>query len=253
MDSKLLNHAYHRSRVDAHISLSIGLVMFMVVLAFLAGDKFRPFQQGANFWSPTLLVWNPETDAWVPLRWLRQVGGLQKETDTYHVISPPGPEASATQGDVTAPGDLPDSSDDTDDPESAQPEEEAAAVGAGSATADEPTDDEEWEAEAMEPKPSDEGALKYIVNKVGHRPDPTLQAVITMEIHPTSYSVVFVFAVLAGSWFLYRCARRQAMLMLSVYHEEDENRPYDRPWEEIRVTFWGLLLVLLAAVFLFLL
>ena len=39
----------------------LGTMVAQVVLSFLAGDQFRPFQEGANFWSPTRLVWQPET------------------------------------------------------------------------------------------------------------------------------------------------------------------------------------------------
>jgi hypothetical protein len=62
---------------------------------------------------------------------------------------------------------------------------------------------------------------------------------------------VVVFASVMASLFLYSCARRQTYLMNSVYAEDDENRPYDRPWAEVRVTFWALFLVLLGVLFLF--
>ena len=75
--------------------------------------------------------------------------------------------------------------------------------------------------------------------------------IITKEIYPRCYSIVVVIGSLGAVLFLYRAARRQAFLMLSVYGEE-ENRPYQRSWGEIRVTFWALLIVLLGALFLFL-
>ena len=157
MNAKERDHAYHRSRVDAHIGGSIVFVLLMLALAFLVGDKFKPFQQGADMWSSTLLVWRPETNAWMPIH-------------------------PTILSELTA------------DP---------------------------------------------------HR------LMITKEIHPRSYSVVVVLGSLGAALFLWRCAYRQARLMLSVYDENDENRPYDRPWEEIRITFWALFIVLFGVLFLF--
>ena len=76
---------------------------------------------------------------------------------------------------------------------------------------------------------------------------------ITKELHPGVYSLVVVLGSMFAAYFLYRCARRQARLMLAAYPANDPNRPYDRPWSEIRVTFWAMFVVLLGVLFLFLL
>jgi len=62
---------------------------------------------------------------------------------------------------------------------------------------------------------------------------------------------VLVVGVAAICYFIYSCARRQARLMTSVFGSE-EHRPYDRPWEEIRVTFWALDVAMAFILFFFL-
>jgi hypothetical protein len=56
--------------------------------------------------------------------------------------------------------------------------------------------------------------------------------------------------VLAAAFFIYRAARRQVYLLKKVYEGHDEQRPYERDWPEIRVTFWALDIVLLFLLFL---
>ena len=157
MDAKARDHAYHRSRVDAQIGGSIGFVLLMLALALLVGDKFQPLQQGADPWSSTLLVWQANTNAWIPLQ-----TALQSQPD----------------------------------------------LGAS-------------------------------------------RAMVTKEIYPGSYFGVVALGSLGAAYFLYSCARRQARLMAAVYAPDDPQRPYDRPWSEVRVTFWGLFAVLLGVLFLF--
>ncbi len=157
MNTKESIHAYHRSRVDAQIGGAIAFILLLLVLAFLVGDKFQPFQQGVDAWSSTLLVWQSDSNAWIPARTARL---------------------------------------------------------------------SEWGSSMERP-------------------------LIWKEIHPRSYSVVVFIGSLVAAFFLYTCAHRQATLMLSVYGENEENHPYDRPWKEIRVTFWALFIVLLGVLFLF--
>ena len=157
MDTKALNHAYHRSRVDAHMSGSAALILLMLVFAFVGGDRFKPFQQGADMWSSTLLAWHAETNAWIPITSVLQSN----------------PDAIAT------------------------------------------------------------GQM------------------ITKEIYPRCYSVVVILGSLVAAFFVYGCAARQTRLMRSVYDADDKSRPYDRPWSEIRVTFWAMFAILLGVLFLF--
>ena len=43
MQDKMLDHLYHRTRVDAQITGNICLVAIMAILALTCGDKFEPF------------------------------------------------------------------------------------------------------------------------------------------------------------------------------------------------------------------
>jgi hypothetical protein len=162
MDTRCSDHAYHRSRVDAHIAGSVILILFMGGMAFLVGDKFQPFVDGSEMWRPTVLAWHAEANAWIP------AVDMARELDA--------PVGSAT--------------------------------GKG-------------------------------------------QLCITKEIYPQSYSLVLGLSGLIASLFLYLAARRQTRLMLASLERNAPDRPYDRTWEEIRVTFWALFLVLLGVLFVF--
>jgi len=59
------------------------------------------------------------------------------------------------------------------------------------------------------------------------------------EIYPQVVSIVLCLSVLTIAGFIYTCARRQTHLMNQIY-ADDPDRPYYRPWSEIRVTFWAL-------------
>lgn len=64
------------------------------------------------------------------------------------------------------------------------------------------------------------------------------------EIHPQVVCIVLFLSVMAISGFIYKCARRQTALMNQIYADDPE-RPYYRPWSEIRITFWALNFALL--------
>ncbi len=57
MQEKMLDHLYHRTRVDAQITGNICLVAIMAILALTCGDKFEPFRFGANWLEPVRLAW----------------------------------------------------------------------------------------------------------------------------------------------------------------------------------------------------
>lgn len=75
--------------------------------------------------------------------------------------------------------------------------------------------------------------------------------VVLKEIYPISLSIVLGIGVLAIAYFIYTCARRQTLLMNQVFADETD-KPYERPWREIRVTFWALDVVLAFIIFFFL-
>jgi len=66
IEPKHLDHAYHRSRVDAHINGQIILVGVVAFFAFTAGGKFQPLQHGARLWEPTRMVWVERQQSWMP-------------------------------------------------------------------------------------------------------------------------------------------------------------------------------------------
>jgi hypothetical protein len=194
MDVRMADHAYHRSRIDAHLQGTVAFTVLIGVLAFLAGDQFKPFQQGARFWSPTPLVWTPETRLWQPAEQLWETAEELDESEKY-VIAPVVDEGRRPQSLL-------------------------------------------------------EGG-EYMITKVS--PSPSGERFVR-EIHPISYSILFVLGSLLVWSYLYMCARRQAQRMaLAAPAGIDAPRPYDRPWSEIRWTFRALLLVLLVELFLFLL
>lgn len=156
MDAKYLDHSYHRSRVDAHISGMIGLVALIAVLALTIGHEFKPFQPGAEWLEPVRLVWVESEGGWMPQRKLVELGNY--------------------------------------------------------------------------PPATNRGPLQ------------------THDIQPIVVSIVIILGTLAASYFVYRCARRQTSLMNSVF---TDGAAYQRPWEEIRVTFWGLNVTLLFILFFF--
>jgi hypothetical protein len=250
MDRKQLDHAYHRSRVDAHIGGSIAFILFMLALTFLVGDKFEPFQQDASFWEPTLLVWRADTNAWIAAypvldyetgeAWQRRAASYSPE-DAATESAPDAPASGIVGYAMRTTGDLAAPSPDRTSNSPAEPEEP-------------PKPDEDTPGEA-EP---DEAEAAAIPEAAGSGPTETttaarsLSPVITKELYPGVYSLVVVLGSLFAAYFLYRCARRQARLMLAAYPANDPNRPYDRPWSEIRVTFWALFVVLLGVLFLFL-
>jgi hypothetical protein len=75
--------------------------------------------------------------------------------------------------------------------------------------------------------------------------------VAVQEIYPISLSLVLGIGIAVIAYFIYTCAKRQTQLMVSVFAGEAD-RPYDRPWDEIRVTFWALDVALAFIVFFFL-
>jgi hypothetical protein len=88
---------------------------------------------------------------------------------------------------------------------------------------------------------------------VGHRTETgevrELSAI--REIYSISLSIMVVLSVAAVAYFIYRAARRQTRLLNAVYASEPSS-PYQRPWEEIRVTFWALDATLAFIMFFFL-
>lgn len=239
MDSKIIDHAYHRSRVDAHIAGAIFFAVAVGVLAFLVGDKFKPFQEGAEPWSSTLLVWDAKTDAWIPAKQMWLAGQFQARGDQYVLTPMRAPVSPATFRKPPAHLDETDVSAGTGGAEGEGPHPDTSG---GTATQGNPSG---GAVQANQPSP---GTGQYLITRVG---DESSSVLVTNEIYPISYSIVVVFASVMASLFLYSCARRQTYLMNSVYAEDDENRPYDRPWSEVRVTFWALFLVLLGVLFLF--
>jgi hypothetical protein len=239
MDSKLSDHAYHRSRIDAHIGGAVWFAAVVAVLAFLVGDKFKPFQEGAQRWSSTLLIWDAKTDAWIPAKQMWFAGELHTHGDQYMLTPMRPPVSPATFRKPPKGVETSDMSAGT-----ASPEGQDAPSDPGSDTGS----DGNPSGGTVEVSPPSPAPGQYLITRVG---DQTSSLLVTKEIYPVSYSVVVVFASVMASLFLYSCARRQTYLMNSVYAEDDESRPYDRPWKEIRVTFWALFLVLLGVLFLF--
>lgn len=159
MNDKLLDHIYHRTRVDAHITGNILLVAVMAILALTLGAKFQPFRYGAKWLEPVRLVWIEDQQGW------------------------------ALESSLVAGNNFP--------------------------------------------------------------PAQNRGPVDIREIYPISVSVMLAVGVVAIAYFIYRCARRQTRLMNSVFANEPM-RPYERPWEEIRVTFWALNATLAFILFFFL-
>jgi len=158
MNEKILDHIYHRTRVDAQITGTIVLVAGMAILALAAGDGFKPLQPGAEMFETARLVWVEDERGWVDEKKLIEAGNF--------------------------------------------------------------------------PPVSNRGPLDV------------------REIQPISVSIIVVVGALAVAYFLYAAARRQTRLMNAVYASEP-NHPYQRPWEEIRVTFWALNVVLAFILFYF--
>ena len=157
MDHKHLDHAYHRSRVDAHIGGQIVLVTIVAILALTLSERFQPFADGADWWQPVRMVWLEKQQSWLPERTL---------IDTHDF--PPSQNLSST--------------------------------------------------------------------------------IVSNVLYPRSTCAVLVIGVLAVAYFSYRCARRQTRLMNSVFADQG-GAAYQRPWEEIRVTFWALQATLLFLLF----
>ena len=253
MDRKVSDHAYHRSRVDAHIGGSVVFIFFMLALAFLVGDKFQPFHQGADMWSSTLLVWRADSNAWIPAypslrRELSEQWTPFPQTSEPHDPGPWPTRPSATGEAVMEPIVDPVEHEPAETTESVPtPEDEEQPADTGVAESAETKVGELEEVEAAAPTEDTPSRPAECPTPMAFQPAP----VITKEIYAGSYSVVVVLAALGAAYFLYGCARRQAYLMLSVYGEDDKDRPYDRPWEEVRVTFWALFCVLVGVLFLF--
>jgi hypothetical protein len=152
MTRKDLDHYYHRSRVDAHISGNIAFVAVVAVLALTVGERFKPFQHGARMLEPSRLVWLEREQAWFPER--------------------------------------------------------------------------------------------ILVDRNDFPPALNRGELCTREIYPISLSIVFVMGCLAVAGFIYACARRQTYLMSAVFADQPD-MAYQRPWREVRVTFWALDVVLL--------
>ncbi|MBN1514453.1 MAG: hypothetical protein JXB13_20730 [Phycisphaerae bacterium] len=257
MDHKQLDHAYHRSRVDAHIGGSVVFIFFLLALTFLVGDKFEPFQQGASFWEPTLLTWRADSNAWIPARgvldfetsqtWQRRPASCAPEDaspETPPTTFPAGAVARTIRSDEG--GRQPKPNPPPDNPITPTDEPGAAEHASGHVEPGMPADSE---AETPKPAPAPsepQAGTQATITTASHSP------IITKELYPGVYSLVVVLGSLFAAYFLYRCAQRQARLMLSVYPASDPKRPYDRPWSEIRITFWALFVVLIGVLFLFL-
>ncbi len=83
-----------------------------------------------------------------------------------------------------------------------------------------------------------------LVNTGTFPPIENKGAVDIREVYPQVVSLVLFISVMAISGFVYKCARRQTRLMNQIY-ADDPDRPYYRPWSEIRITFWALNFALL--------
>ncbi|HNO79616.1 MAG TPA: hypothetical protein PKN33_16320 [Phycisphaerae bacterium] len=149
---KQLDHIYHRSRIDAHITGMIILVTLMAILSLTIGPKFAPFKVGARMLDSVRYVWVEADQEWVTEHTLVRSGTF-----------PP----------------------------------------------------------------------------IGNRGETDIR-----EVYPKVVSLVLFIGVMAVSGFIYKCARRQTRLMNQIY-ADDPDRPYYRPWSEIRITFWALNFVLL--------
>ncbi len=161
MRDKMLDHLYHRSRVDAQITGNICLVAIVGVLALTLGEQFEPFRYGANWFEPVRLVW-VETMA---------------DSDVRNT---------------------------------------ANQTGRGT-----------W-------------VLEQTLHVAGNFPPAQNRGPLFVRvIRPVSLSVVLVIGTLAIAYFIYASARRQTRLMNAVF-ANDSDMPYQRRWEEIRVTFWAL-------------
>ena len=158
MQEKVLDHLYHRTRVDAQITGTIILVAGMAVLALAVGDRFKPLHPSARMFDYARLVWVEDQQGWVDEKKLIDTGNF--------------------------------------------------------------------------PPQSNRGTLDE------------------REIQPISVAVVVVIGVFAVAYFLYVPARRQTRLMNAVFAHEP-GHPYQRPWNEIRVTFWALDAVLAFIMFYF--
>jgi len=194
MDVRLMDLAYHRSRVDACVHGVILFAVLIAALAFLVGEKFKPFQQGAHFWSPTSLVWTPETRIWTPAEQLWSVQEGRDRRDKY-VISPVPPE----------PG----------------------------------------ESDAMRPL-----AGEYVITQV----DPSASGHhIVKEVHPISYSILFVAGTLLAWGCFYQGARRQSRIIEAIVSGDGALKASHRPWGEVEKIFLVVFLVLLVELLLLLL
>ncbi|UCG15121.1 MAG: hypothetical protein JSV19_07465 [Phycisphaerales bacterium] len=101
MDPKVVDYTYHRSRIDSHVQGAVVFTVLVAVLAFLIGDRFKPFQQGARFWSPTALVWTPETRVWQPAELLWSTDEVLDRREKYLVTPTSGDQgADAPTGSV---------------------------------------------------------------------------------------------------------------------------------------------------------
>jgi hypothetical protein len=158
MNERMIDHLYHRTRIDAQITGTIALVAGMAVLALIIGSRFEPLHPSAQTFDFTRLVWVEAEGGWVDERKLIETGNF--------------------------------------------------------------------------PPVTNRGPLEV------------------RQIQPISISIVIVLGALAVAYFLYTAARRQTRLMNAVYANEP-GTPYQRPWEEIRVTFWALDVVLLFILFYF--
>ncbi len=72
--NKQLDHLYHRSRIDAHITGMIVLVVLMAILSLTIGPKFAPFKVGAKLLEPVRFVWVEVEQDWVTEYALVQTG-----------------------------------------------------------------------------------------------------------------------------------------------------------------------------------
>jgi hypothetical protein len=194
MDAKLMDLAYHRSRVDTCVHGVILFAVMIAALAFLVGEKFKPFQQGARFWSPTSLVWTPETRIWTPAEQLWSIREGRDRREKY-VISPVQPETG------------------------------------GSA-------------------PTQLLAGEYVITQV----DPSASGRhLVKEVHPISYSILFVAGTLFAWGCFYQGARRQSRMIEALVKGGGAVRAAHRPWGEVEKIFLAVLLVLLVELFLLLL
>ena len=89
-----------------------------------------------------------------------------------------------------------------------------------------------------------------LVRSKNYPPSVNTGPLVRKTIYPIRDCVILVLGCVLTAAFTYTCAKRQAALMNAVFRGEVD-QPYQRPWEDIRVTFWALDIALLFILFFF--